>query len=803
MTNKLASGIGVVNTSKEVSGADYLNLGGHVADDVIRLRDGSGYLMTWRLDGIPFEATDDEYLESRHGAIVSFIKGIGGGDKAIWVHRVRRLMKPDLGPAEYDNAFAARVDRKYREKLTSSEMMETALFFTLLVRAPSFKIPKWQFWVSQKSLAEIAEKEAHFVSEIHSQALHVESALRRYGPRRLGVETRNGKKYSEIAELFAYLFSGTQRQIPYAEIDLRHQLQGGRTFFGDRNGMWESKGSKPVFGRFYDILQYPEAGVNVRTNDAILLGDFEFIETQSYSLHSRRDAASELETQQSQMIAGDEASDAEIASMTEAIHSLRDGRIEMGEYHYSLNVLGRTLEEAGAAAKRAEGLMTEQDFFLVPNVECPDAAWLAQIPGSWAYRPRLANIPSTSFACMAALHNYPAGKSEGNPWGRSVTVLDTLSRQPFHFNLHRSPAEDDSTDRKLPGNTVILGATGVGKTTLVLFLVCQLQKFKPNLVVFDKDRGTEIAIRALGGAYTAFKRGEYTGLNPFQWTDTPATRKLCENLVAVCVGGDLNPRERDAISAAVKIVFEELEPEQRRLATVDQALPDIGDNGLGLRLKRWVGNGNLAWVLDSPRDTLQLGKNRLFGFDYTEFLDDPETRKPIMMALLAACEGLIDGTPFAYVMDEFWKPLGDDIFRPFAMDKLKTIRKQNGLGIFATQSPSDALLSPIGKTIVEQCVTQIFLPNPKASRDDYVDGFKCTESEFQIIKSFGEDSRLMLIKQGDASKVCRLDLGGMQKELIALSGSTDNVLRLDEIREQVGDDFDAWWPILAGEKQHA
>lgn len=81
-------------------------------------------------------------------------------------------------------------------------------------------------------------------------------------------------------------------------------------------------------------------------------------------------------------------------------------------------------------------------------------------------------------------------------------------------------------------------------------------------------------------------------------------------------------------------------------------------------------------------------------------------------------------------------------------------------------------------------------------------GFKCTEAEFELIRNFGEDSRLMLVKQGEGSTVCRLNLGSMQQELIALSGSTDNVLRLDEIRAEVGDEFSAWWPLLV-KKNHA
>ena len=57
------------------------------------------------------------------------------------------------------------------------------------------------------------------------------------------------------------------------------------------------------------------------------------------------------------------------------------------------------------------------------------------------------------------------------------------------------------------------------------------------------------------------------------------------------------------------------------------------------------------------------------------------------MVLLHLTERLIDGRRFIYVMTEFWKRLRDPVFSEFANDKQKTIRKQNGLGIF-DQSPA-------------------------------------------------------------------------------------------------------------------
>ena len=70
--------------------------------------------------------------------------------------------------------------------------------------------------------------------------------------------------------------------------------------------------------------------------------------------------------------------------------------------------------------------------------------------------------------------------------------------------------------------------------------------------------------------------------------------------------------------------------------------------------------------------------------DDTELLEDPEVCAPLTMVLLHLTERLIDGRRFIYVMTEFWKRLRDPVFSEFANDKQKTIRKQNGLGIFDT-----------------------------------------------------------------------------------------------------------------------
>jgi type IV secretion system protein VirB4 len=127
-------------------------------------------------------------------------------------------------------------------------------------------------------------------------------------------------------------------------------------------------------------------------------------------------------------------------------------------------------------------------------------------------------------------------------------------------------------------------------------------------------------------------------------------------------------------------------------------------------------------------------------------------------------------------MDEFWKILdGEGGLKDFAKNKQKTIRKQNGLGIFATQSPEDALKSSIAAALIEQTATMILLPNPSADREDYINGLKLTEAEYKVIVSLDERSRCFLVKQGHAAAVCQLNLRGMDDGLAVISASTDNI----------------------------
>jgi len=556
-----------------------------------------------------------------------------------------------------------------------------------------------------------------------------------------------------------------------------------------------------TFSTFVDIKDYADFSEPGILNTMLSL-PCEYVETHSFSPMSTLDARAALKRQRNQMLSSEDNAVSQIEEIDKAMDDLTSGNFSLGEYHYLMQVKGASVDQVKVARSAAIEALQAAGFLGVPLDLVVDSAYASQLPTNWRSRPRSAKLSSRNFTGLCAMHNFGTGKRNGNPWGEAVTILRSPAAQPVYFNFHASPLGDDSFGLKVLGNTQIIGRAGGGKTVLALFLMMNLQKFGTQCVFFDKDRGAEIAIRACGGKYLSMERGKPTGFNPFKLEPTTENVLFWEDLVKFCTmfaGQEHSPREQAEIAHAVRAVAM-LPAESRGFAAVLQNLPNVDANSTHERLKKWCAGSALGWALDCDQDELAFEDGRTYGFDYTELLDDPATCPAVMMYLMFRVEKLIDGRRFAFFMDEYWKALSVSYFENFAKNKQKTIRKQNGFGVYMTQSPSDTLDSPIARTLIEQTATFIFLPNPTADRGDYVDGFKLTETEFELVRSLDEASRMFVIKQGDRVSLAALNLQGFAQELKVLSGTTDNVVRLDRLRARYGDEPSAWLaPFLEGE----
>ena len=762
----------------------FIPLSSHVASDVVKTT-GGDYLVAWRLGGLPFVGREEWDLEHRHATFNRMLQTLRAPDfanVAFWTHDIRRRGRIQ-GGGRFDGAFNQALSDAYFTSLAAKESLQNELYLTMIYRPV---VTGRRLVERSADLARLAAAEQQAIGRLRELAGNVEAVLRDYSPRRLGMYERdNGVAFSEVLELYGYILNRIDEPVPVLSAPIADYLAVCRHTFSARTGDFvvamPSGGHQ--YGAILNIKEYTDATWPGILNGLKYLG-FEYVLAQSFSPMGRQEALRVLDRTKGMMVSSGDRAVSQIAELDQAMDQLASGNFVLGEYHFSLAVHADSQETLSRQVAEARAELSNAGFVSAKEDLAVASAFYAQLPGNWRYRTRLANVSSLNFLGLSPLHNFATGKKAGNPWGDCVTTLQASNGQPYHFNFHATHPGEDSFGEKALGNTLVIGKSGTGKTALVNFLLAQTQKLDPAPTVFffDKDRGAEIFVRACGGNYLALENGRPTGFNPLQCERSEANVQFLAELVKLLTGKPAcSAREEEDIFRAVEGILD-TPMHLRSMANLQKSLPNMGDDGLYALPRNCTAVQSLGWVFDNPVDTVDLSRANIIGFDYTDILDNPEVRVPVVRYLLHRLEGIIDGRRLIYVMDEFWKILdGGGALKDFARNKQKTIRKQNGLGIFATQSPEDALASDIAAALVEQTATLVLLPNPNASHADYVEGLKLSEAEYRVVVSLDERSRSFLVKQGHASAVCRLDLGGLDDVLAVISASTDNIGVMHEV----------------------
>ncbi len=231
------------------------------------------------------------------------------------------------------------------------------------------------------------------------------------------------------------------------------------SFGGDKLEL--RQGDRRRYAALVDIKEYADA-VEPGILNALLYEASEFIETQSFSILPRREAMRALELQRDQLIASDDVVDSQVADMDVALNELGDGQFCMGEYHYSLVVFGQerdSVADAGRRAAQAIGAVGEASSLQMAPVDLvADAAWFAQMPGNWQWRPRDAKLSSRAFAALASRPQLRARQARRQPVGRGAgvaahavgpAVLPEPAQQPRRRGLGRPEAAGQHADHRL------------------------------------------------------------------------------------------------------------------------------------------------------------------------------------------------------------------------------------------------------------------------------------------------------------------------------------------------------------------
>ncbi len=778
---------------REENSSKHINILSHYDDST--LLDKSGKLIKIiKLAGIDFFTLDEAILDTYKNRRNNFLKNLGS-EFALYFWEIRRK-RADYPEGEFEEGFAKEVNEKYKEKILKTEMYHNDLYIAVMTKQPEGVINKGFGVLKQLNLAFDKQAKQEYLAKSYKELNAVTSKLlstfSEYRCELLSVDERKGVKFSAPLEFLAELINFDKYTVPLNIVEASICLPRKRIFFNRRLGTLELRspeGSRK-FAAFLSIKDYAPLTCQGIFDELSAL-KIEYVITQSFRFYDRQAAKTKLRDQQKDLGQSKDESLRQTDQIDDAFEDTASGEVGYGLHHFTLVCYADTQEELNKHLSILISRFSDLDIACVREDIGSECAFWAQLPGNFQYIVRPALISTKNMASFASLHNYAVGKASGNYWGPAVTIFETVSGSPYYFNFHYKDV----------GNFLVFGAMGSGKTVIIGFLILQSMKFGGKRVIFDKDRGLEILVRAMGGVYEIIKPGIPTGFNPCRLENTPENRKfltfLFKKMLSV-TGAQLSESDISIIERAVAGLYH-LKKEERQLCHLAAFFGAKKKDSLRARFDLWHSSGTHAWLFDNANDTLNLDPD-ILGFDLGHILADLDCKTPALMYLTYRVENAIKGHRGMLFCDEGWKALADDYFKEMINDWSRTPRKKDNIFGLASQVTQDTLDSSVSKSTNEAAFCKVFFPNPTADRKTCMDDFGLTEQEYHLVKTLPDDQHFFLLNHGRStnkqSVVIRANLSGMEDEIAVISARENTLEILDKVRAEVGEDPNIWLPLF-------
>lgn len=458
---------------------------------------------------------------------------------------------------------------------------------------------------------------------------------------------------------------------------------------------------------------------------------------------------------------------AKVGECDGALEALGADVCAYGYLTVTVTVLAEDEAEAEARARQVEAAINSQGFLARTEDLNAVEAWLGSLPGETYADVRRPLVSSLNLADLLPASAVWAGPREDSRLqGPPLTVALSEGSTPFRFCLHVGDV----------GHAMVVGPTGAGKSALLVFLALQWFRYPgARVVMFDKGRSARAAALAAGGRWHGLEPGGALSLQPLARIDDPAERAWAAEWLAETVAGagaNVGSAEREEIWSALSALAE-APPEQRTLTlfralvqspTVAAALEPLTLSGPAGALLDGAAEGDLGSAFDC--------------FEMETLMATPSAIASTLKALFHLIERDLDGRPVLLILDEAWLFLDDAIFSSRIREWLKTLRKKKTAVVFATQSLEDVAGSRIAPALIENCPTQIFLPNPRAlepSSAAHYRAFGLNRRQLELI-AWAAPKRAYYVRQPHGRRLIDLRLDGAALALCGAASPEDQAL---------------------------
>lgn len=742
---------------RETDAAGLMGLSEHLDETTVLTRELQ-VIKVLALRGLDPHTAADNVLIDRYRLVAETIRRLASDGVTLKFYICKRRVLLDRADTPAVSALA--MTERYRDALDARGVYALDLYLSIERSARGVEGLLASRFRSPGPAAVRASVESAR-AELDEFARSAALALAPFAPRPLGTVMVDGRRCSEIAGFFNYLLETRHRDIEIGNAPLWSRMGKGRILYPALDHIEFRLPADVVYGAMLGIAEYPDS-VKADVLLRLFWTPADFVACIGWRYVSREFALEQARRQRRKLVASEDDSVSQVGEIASTLDDAVAGRVLLGRSWFAVLALGRGegSSEAMTCLNRGVGqierALNDQGFAVAREDLAIACSHWAMFPGCWRFAPRVVTVTNRNFAALIGPHNAARGPVRTR-WGPPFGHVETAYGVPHRLALHAGDL----------GNAIVLGPSGSGKTVLLGWLLAHASALGANVILFDKDRGAERAITGLGGKYVTFHSGRPTGMSPLR---TSSDRTFLRRFIGVLLGdGLLAGAESPDLEAAVQAVLA-IPQDQRRLRHVVDALDPAGE---GFRqLSRWVRDGEYAWVFDNEEDDHALDRAPgLHGFDIGPFLDNDELRAPVLYYLFHQIDRVLGTAPTLIAIDEFWRVLGDPTFAQYVRDRLATIRKMNGAVVMATQSLSEIIESNIWRTVVEQTPTKIFFGNRAGRDEEYVGAFGLNGRESEIIRNL--PPRCFLLRRGEESTVCKLDLESLDDVVELMSAPPD------------------------------
>lgn len=464
-------------------------------------------------------------------------------------------------------------------------------------------------------------------------------------------------------------------------------------------------------------------------------------------------------------------------------------------FNISINILlnETSLEKLENSIDEIVGMCKRGGFIPVRETLAQQGIFYSLFPSLWTKcSARKRTQTSSVLTTFLNFENERAGQNF-NSWGKeAVAILRNSLGKPYLFNFHLPILKGESANQLKVGHTLIIGKTGLGKTTLATFLMNGLFKYNINILALDKLQGMSV--------FTNFVNGEYHDLsedfklNPFSLSDTPENRRFLEVFLQGLAGieqDEISPEQAEKkllLADALERFYKYTEEGKER--TFSTLLRSIEDEAMKTILTPYKDS-----LLDNAEDALNFTKSlSVLGMD--NLLKDKNLTSIVALYLFQKLVSISreQNKGFFIFVDELREYLGNKVLASQLLTLILEARKINGVVCMGVQNIDffDEMADKMKTSFLTNIAHFIIYPTTNADELDNLEKIiGLTTEEKDFLKTTSPSERKVLIKQGfsnekgiKASVIADLNLIGLGKYLKVFSSSITDVKAMKELKIQ-------------------